>query len=363
MFVGKIFYKNFRNFDTFDSAFGENANLIIAPNGSGKTNILESIQILSLGKSLRAINQIDLIQHGLNSAYIKADVKGNILDYQITKTDYGNRLTKTLIRNKKKVSSPIFTNIFISLWFSAESMNVINASSSTKRDFLDDFIGSINKMYFDILKKYKQVLHQKHLLLTKNEVLDLKNYYYLNKLLIKYGTQIIQIRNSYVVKLKEKLSTNLLHRYFYTFNFHPNTEISEIFEEDIEAKLQMKIDLYKDRELASRRCLVGPHKDTWDLSFSVKKDDEMHDLGIYASRGQKRIGVLNILISFLRIVEEETGQKPILLLDDITSELDQENIKIVENMLNEEGTQSFLTTTSEKIFSKGFLKQSKVIKL
>lgn len=363
MYISRIYFKSFRNFIQFDQTFNKGCNLIVAPNGSGKTNILEAIQVLSLGKSLRATTQFDLIHHDNDHAFLKAKCETDTIDILIKKLNIGQRISKTYKRNEQSITPNAFSHQFITLWFSAESMNVINSSSSSKREFIDNFISGINKHYLANLKQYKEAIHQKNILLTKNDVIDKQKFLYLNNLLVKYGSQIIKIRSFYIEKIIQYIQLESLDRYSYKFDYLPSIECDPIFDEDIELKFYEKLNLYQQKEMISRRCLIGPHKDSWKLYFNTNKGLSIHDLGIFGSRGQKRIGILNMLICFLKIIKENTQFSPILLLDDITSELDEKNIKIVEWIVAQSKMQCFITTTSKDVFSSSFLETSNIINL
>lgn len=347
MHLPKLQLSNFRNFKDKLFEFSPKTTIVIGPNASGKTNMLESIYLLSTGKSMRA----SVIEEMVNYDEEIARVKGVIVEKEEKKPS-GTNLEAVLTRGEITVGdSPEktekvakkrllvngqgkrmidFAGVFRAVLFGPWDMELVTESPSVRRKFLDEVLSQVDREYRRASRSYKKGLRQRNKLLYKirEEGLSRSQLAFWNKLLIKNGDYISQKRAEFIEFANETESLD-----------HKDFEI----EYDKSAISEGRIAQYAKEEVAAATTLVGPHRD--DFVFSVRDKGEngsFRDLAKYGSRGEQRMGVLWIKLAELDYIKEGTGEKPTLLLDDIFSELDDRHREIVLGA--SKGQQTIITT-------------------
>lgn len=347
MHIPKIQLSNFRNFKDKLFEFSPKTTIVIGPNASGKTNMLESIYLLATGKSIRASVIEEMVNYDEEIARVKGVVvekeedkpSGTNLEAVLTRGEItvGDSPEKTekvakkrLLINGQGKRMIDFAGIFRAVLFGPWDMELVTESPSIRRKFLDEVLSQVDREYRRASLSYKKGLRQRNKLLYKirEEGLSRSQLAFWDRLLVKNGDYISKKRGEFIEFMN---GTKPLD--------HKDFEIDY----DKSAISEGRIVQYAKEEVAAATTLVGPHRD--DFVFKVKdkdKDGSFRNLSKYGSRGEQRMGVLWIKLAELDFIKEETGEKPTLLLDDIFSELDDRHRGIV--LEASRGQQTIITT-------------------
>jgi len=316
--VKSINLVNFRNFRKKTIDFSQKVTVIIGPNASGKTNILESLFLLSTGKSFKAQVEEEMI--GYNNDL--ARVEGHELEAILTRGREDWPKKRLLVGGVPKRLIDFAGNFKVVL-FGPWDMDLVTGSPSLRRRFLDSTLSQIDREYRRAILSYEKGLRQRNRLLfrIREEGLSRGLLLFWNQLLIKNGNYISSARQNLINFINSLEKCNLKYDY---------SAISEV-----------RLEQYAKEEIASATTLVGPHRD--DFIFLQEK----RNMSKYGSRGQQRMEILWLKLAELAFVEERTNEKPTLLLDDIFSELDHEHRKVVFSVI---GNQQTIITTADEHF-------------
>ncbi len=343
MHIEKIHLRNYRNYETLTLDFSPKINVFIGENAQGKTNLLEAIYFMAVGKSFRTSKDGDLIEIEKEGAYVKLLLSKN--------KDQQKRIEIGLDRSKNKkckvngvpldrMSELLGTlNVVI---FSPEDLQIIKQGPSQRRDFIDGDLSQITPKYHFLLNQYQKILKQ------RNQALKLKQYRKVdlepwNMQLVQYGTEIIFYRREFIKGLS--ILTRLMHRKITREkeNLKLIYQSSVPLEKD-QSPLEIKSQFLKSlkeaeaEEINRGLTLIGPHRD--DLEFEINGKDVKK----YGSQGQQRTTVLSLKMAELELMKKETGEYPVLLLDDVMSELDENRQQdLLQSLKN---IQTFITSTS-----------------
>lgn len=358
MFLKSIELKKFRNYDNLELDFNKNINLILGDNAQGKSNLLESIYYTSMGRSFKPVKDRDVINFGEETSIIKANAHkyDDNLEISIILRKNGDKEIKKDGVKLKKISE-LCDNMLV-VMFSPEDLKIVKEEPEKRRKFIDRELSLISPIYLDNLNNYKKTLFQRNNYL-KEENIDELLINVLDKQLSNYGYEVIKYRKEFIEKLQtyvEKIHSGITSgkekiKLIYKPSIDP--ESKEEFEKIL------KDDFYKDSKntVTSR----GPHRD--DIEFLINKIDVRR----YGSQGQQRTCALSVRLAELSLIEEETGESAILLLDDVMSELDLNRQEYLIKTL--ENNQIFITATELsndiiarlKGVNKIFIKNGKVI--
>ena len=345
---------NFRNFSELDLNLSEYKNIIIGNNGEGKTNIVEAIFVLALTKSFRTNDDNILIKENNNLFKIEGNVKSTFLNnYKIIYQDN----TKVVKINNNKISkfSDYISNINVVL-FSVNDLKLIKDTPSTRRKLINLEISQVYKDYVKYLNYYNKILKQRNTYLKKFNNYENVNYDYLSILdnqLISYGLKIKEIREYFVNDINNKISdiyyklggnNNLLIKYKCDYQSYTAEELENIY----------KNNLKKDIFLGSTYFVV--HKDDFIFCFDEKEIKE------FASEGQQKNSIIAFKLAEIEVFYNKTKEYPILILDDLFSELDLNKIKNIFKYISQD-IQTFITTTDLKNLKKSYLKNSKIFRI
>ena len=339
----KLSLTYFRNYKIKEFEFDQKVNLVIGPNTAGKTNLMEAIYLLAAGNSFRATRETEMISYEEELSRIEGIVaEGTELEIVLTTGKIqGKRVPKKLykINGVGKRKSDFVGNLKMVL-FRPEDINLILGSPSKRRDYLNDVLSSVNSEYGRSLLSYKKGLRQRNKLLDKIREAEAQGSQLLfwNKLLIKDGGFLTEAREGFI---------NFLNKNLKKLNI----------EYDKSLMTQERLDKYQTAELALGATLVGPHRD--EIKFK-RKNENNHDLALYGSRGEQRMAVLALKFLELRFIEQQTGERPVLLLDDIFSELDKKHQKQIIKIVPFQQT---ILTSTDALVRKFFSDKIKVIKL
>lgn len=343
-----IYLQNFRNYDKKEFTFQNQTTVIIGPNTSGKTNLIEGIYLLSTGKSFRTEKDVQMIKFNENFARVKAKIDDFELEVVLTNGLFNGQKSqykKFLVNGvaKRRVD---FTGNFPAVLFSPQDLDIIVDSPSLRRSFLDEVLEQVDKSYRLDLISFSKALRQRNALL---EVIregegTTKQLEYWDKLVIEHGQNITKKRQEFIdfINSSEK---NI-------FDFYLNYDKSVISAE--------RLVQYEKEEIAAGVTLVGPHRDDFSVSMFGKLDEATHDIKFFGSRGQQRLAILQLKELELSFIEKSLEQKPLFLLDDIFSELDESHIELVFEMMKPQ--QTIITTTHNEFIHKSLLKKMQVLK-
>jgi DNA replication and repair protein RecF len=346
MQLNKLELKNYRNYFELNLDFPKKLNIFLGENAQGKTNILESIYVLALTRSHRTSSEQELIGWRGDQALIKGLVakKHSQLPLEINISKKG-RKTKVNYIEQKRLSSYIGQmNVIL---FAPEDLALVKGSPQLRRKFIDMELGQINPIYLYDLSQYQGVLKQRNQYLKQladKKVSDLVYLDVLSEQLADFGSKVLRARLDFVKRL-EHWSNTLHHKitdgketltiqYLASFKLDETLDVSKIRELFLAELLKNR-----SRELFKANTFIGPHRD--DLQFLVNEKN----VHIYGSQGQQRTTALSIKLAEIDLMQEETGEYPILLLDDVMSELDDSRqLHLLETIENK--VQTFLTTTT-----------------
>lgn len=333
----------FRNIQNMTLGFGDGVNIILAPNASGKTNILESVFMLATGKSFKAKVEEEVINYDADISRITGLADETKLEIVLTRgfINIGKNIPEKVSRKKLTLNGipkrliDFAGNLKVVL-FAPQDMDLVTESPSLRRKFLDTVLSQTDREYRRAILSYDKGLRQRNRLLfrIREEGVSRSHLLFWNQLLIKNGDYISRKREEFIDFVN---SVNDVEDIDYSI-IHDRSAISE-----------GRLDQYKNEEIAAATTLVGPHRD----DFVFKMDGR--ELGSYGSRGQQRMAVLWLKIAELSYIKKTTESDTVLLLDDIFSELDHMHRKIVMDVV---GKQQTIITSSEEHFLEDFKNDS-----
>ena len=342
--------KNYRNCENILLDFNKQKTLIIGKNAQGKTNILESIYLLSDLKSTRTSSWLDFIKFNTKAFEINARIIKNNTDIELD-CSYNEEKKRELKVNKVKTSSKDFRLIVKTVLFSTKDLLLLRGTPQDRRDWLDRAISQIYPAYDERLNKYEKLRVQKNNLL-KSEEIDFTLLDIYNDQIAITGANIIYLRKKFLKEIetiasnKHKIISNS-EEFTLTYTC-PYNEI-----EEINSYLKDELIRRKQEELGRRQACVGPHRD--DIEFKINNIDAVK----FASQGQQRTLVLSLKLGELDIIKQKTGFSPILLLDDVLAELDETRqnylLKSIEN-----DVQTIITSVDTLLFEEEFLKDVEI---
>lgn len=320
MIIKSISLTNFRNHETYHLDINKDTTLILGENGCGKTSVLEAIYILTRGKSFRATDP-EIIKRDTEYYNIKLDYTNGekitaTFDGKVKNFSIEGKKTRRLA---KKYKHPI-------ILFLPSDLNLINGSPSRHRDYFDMLFSELSDEYSNSLSRYEKALKQRNELL-KDETITESSLFSWNLLLAKYGTIICRLREEYVGKINEHLKTiyHSIAENKDTVSLDYQTELKDINENNYLNILEQN--LKKDSYLG--HTSFGIHKDDFRFIFNG------YEANGSASRGETRSIILALKFTEAEIINEILHEKPIVLLDDVFSELDSARRKcLIENFKN-----------------------------
>ena len=334
MNIRSIELKNFRNYENLEISFDEGTNILFGDNAQGKTNILEAAYMSGTTKSHKGSRDREMIRFGEEEAHLKTVVVRGGREYQIDMHLKKNRAKGIAIdKIPIKKASELFGILNI-VFFSPEDLNIIKNGPAERRRFLDSELCQLDRIYLADLTNYNKILAQRNKLLKdmiyRPSLSDTLPVWDMQ--LIETGKKIIRRRKQFVDELREIVS-DIHYRISggkeeLFLKYEPN--INDIFFEDELSRAKEK-----DKKLC--QTSVGPHRD--DLLFSIGDVD----IRKYGSQGQQRTSALSLKLSEIELVRKSISDTPVLLLDDVLSELDSSRQNYLLNNISD--TQTIITCT------------------
>ena len=340
MIIQSIELNNFRNYENLQISFDEGTNILFGDNAQGKTNILEAAYLSGTTKSHKGSKDKEMIRFGTNEAHLRTmDLKHN--------------RSKGIAVNKipMKKASELFGILNI-VFFSPEDLNIIKNGPSERRHFLDAELCQLDKIYLSDLSNYNKILNQRNKLLKdmvyRPELSDTLPVWDMQ--LIDTGKKIIRRREQFVKELNE-----IVHEIHYRIS-GGREELFLSYEPSVSADLlEQELERVKPRDLKQCQTSVGPHRD--DLLFSIAGVD----IRKFGSQGQQRTSALSLKLSEIELVRKSIHDTPVLLLDDVLSELDSNRQNYLLNSICD--TQTIITCTGLDEFIRNRFEINKVFEV
>lgn len=339
MLIKKIKLCNYRNYNDVELNFCDFTNILYGDNAQGKTNILESIYLCGTTKSHQGSRDKEIIQIGKEESHIKMYIEKDGLEHKIDMHLKKSKAKGIAINGVPIRKSSELIGMVNMIFFSPEDLNIIKNGPSERRKFINMELCQLDRIYLDNIGKYTKVLNQRNALLKHikhdEKLADTLSVW--DEQLITYGKSIIKSRYEFIEQLNEiaeKIHLKLTgNKEELLIQYESNVEI-----DDFEEKLSKSY----DKDMYYQMTHVGPHRD--DIKFISNG----MDLRTYGSQGQKRTAALSLKLSEIDIVKKRINDVPILLLDDVLSELDRKRQNYLLDCL--ENIQTIITCTGLEEF-------------
>ncbi len=358
MYIKDICLTNFRNYDTLSLTFHKGINIIYGENAQGKTNLLESIYVLALTKSHRSFIDKTLIKE--NSE--KSKIIGNVILQDIP-TKFEIILTPTkkqlhIDSNVIKNTGDYLSNINIVIFY-PDDLELVKGSPNVRRRFLNVELTQLNALYYNVMNDYNRLLKMRNDYL-KTDMHKFNEYYFtaLTTYFVEKAILLLKMRKKFIDKLNSYISDIFFHiasledfhiKYDSFLDYDSN-------DEKMKKKFEEQLSSMREKEIRYKTTLIGPHRD--DFSFYI---GDM-PLKSFGSQGQQRMAVLSLKLSEIEIFKSYKKESPILLLDDVFSELDDYKKNNLLNYIKED-IQTIITTTDLSCIDELIIKQSKRIEI
>ncbi|WP_411954362.1 DNA replication/repair protein RecF [Alkalibacillus sp. S2W] len=363
MHIENITIEQYRNYDSLSLEFDNQINVMIGENAQGKTNLMEAIYVLAFTKSHRTSKDKELIKWDSEYGKIKGSIfkRNRTFPLEVIFSGKGKKAKFNHIEQKRLSDYIGSLNVVM---FAPEDLNLVKGSPQERRKFIDMELGQVQPVYIYHLGQYQKILKQRNALLKdlqRQSKQDRTMLHILTEQLIEHGSIVLNRRLQFLQKLREwavpihhGISRSLEEL---TINYEPTIDVSE------DTDLETIIERYKahftsieDREVERGTTLAGPHRD--DLMFEVNG----RNVQTYGSQGQQRTTALSLKLAEIELIEQEVGEYPVLLLDDVLSELDDHRQSHLLNTIQGK-VQTFVTTTSVDGIHHDTLKQAKMFNI
>lgn len=357
MKIDKISLINFRNYINTTVKLNEKMNVFVGDNAQGKTNILESIVILALTKSHRVVNSPNIITFGKNKSKIEGVIKKDKLisklQVELTEDD------KKLFINKKNIRkvADYISNLNV-IVFTPDDLEIVKGSPNIRRNLLNIQLSQISKTYLNTYNEYNKILKTRNeylKILFNNNIADKSYLDIITDKLIEKAIIIYQKRKEYIDLINENINNNFKYissESGLSINYINNIGIDNYDTETIKNEFKNILNKNYYRELQYGMTMYGPHRDDFSFNYNGM------DLKNYGSQGQQKIAILCYKLSEIPIFKNISGFYPVLLLDDIFSELDIKKRNKLLKLINDIDIQSIITTTDLKNINKDNLNDS-----
>lgn len=346
MYIEQLALKDYRNYENLSVEFENKVNVILGENAQGKTNVMESIYVLAMVKSHRTSNDKDLIRWDQDYAKIEGRVKKQFgpLPLQLVISKKGKKAKCNHIEQRKLSQYVGNMNVVM---FAPEDLNLVKGSPQVRRRFIDMEIGQVSSIYLHDMSQYQKILQQRNhylKLMQLKKQTDQTMLEILTEQFIQMAVKIISKRFEFL-HLLEKWAQPIhkgISRDLESLKIEYKPSVDVLEGQDLskmKTSFEEKFNKVKTREIERGTTLFGPHRD--DLLFFVNG----RDVQTFGSQGQQRTTALSVKLAEIELIHSEIGEYPILLLDDVLSELDDYRQSHLLNTIQGK-IQTFVTTTS-----------------
>lgn len=361
MFLERLELTNFRNYETNTLNFDQGINIFIGANAQGKTNLLEAIYVLALTRSHRTANDKALIRWQQDFARLEGVVQRQTgkLPLELIISKQGKRAK---VNHLEQAKLSAYLGHFNVVLFAPEDLEIVKGPPANRRRFIDMEFGQMNMNYLMNLSQYKLVLKQRNLYLRRLKYKEANDLIYLEVLsdqLAAFGAKVIKIRHQLLQQMQNFAQiihqeiTNQQEQLTFKYQTFVKTEQLSDSEEVLYQAIKTIYETNQKREIEHGTTLFGPHRD--DVVFYVNGQN----VQAFGSQGQQRTTALSVKLAEIDLMQAQTGEYPVLLLDDVLSELDDVRQTHLLKAFQDK-VQTFLTTTSLDSVAKEIIKTPKI---
>lgn len=352
MIIKSMELMNFRNYEFLDLKFSEGTNILYGDNAQGKTNVLEAIYLSATTKSHKGSKDKDIVNFSAEEAHIRTYLEKDKIEYKVDMHLRKNKSKGIAIDGQKLKKAADLLGLLNVVFFSPEDLSIIKNGPAERRNFVNIELCQLDNFYLYNLNHYNKIVNQRNKLLKdmyfNPQLKDTLNIW--DSQLVSFGSKIIERRHIFVEQLNEivydihkKLSGNKEELFI---KYEPDVEIEE-FEQAMKNS--------QEKDIRSKQTSVGPHRD--DFSFMVGGID----IRKFGSQGQQRTAALSLKLSEIELVKKITKDTPVLLLDDVLSELDSSRQQFLLNSIGD--IQTIITCTGLDEFVNNRFEIDKVFKV
>ena len=350
MIIKSIKLENFRNYENLELSFEKGTNILYGDNAQGKTNVLEAVYLSATTKSHKGSKDKEIIRFGQDEAHIRTNLDKEGMEYRVDMHLKKSKSKGIAVNGQHLKKASQLLGLLNVVFFSPEDLSIIKNGPSERRRFVDMELCQIDKYYLYNLNQYNKIVNQRNKLLKdfyhNTDIYETLHVWDMQ--LVTYGKQIIERRKEFVDQLNEII-----------YGIHKNLsggreELVIVYEPDTEAEnFEYELQKFREKDIKYKMTSVGPHRD--DFSFVVNGVD----IRKYGSQGQQRTAALSLKLSEIELVKKVTGDNPVLLLDDVLSELDSNrqnyllnNIGNIQTIITCTGLDEFINNrfSIDKIF-------------
>ena len=352
MIIQSLELENFRNYGTLSVHFDSRTNILYGDNAQGKTNILEAVYLSATTKSHKGSKDKDLINFASEEAHIRTYVVKDGLENRVDMHRRKNKSKGIAINGQKIKKAADLLGLLNVVFFSPEDLSIIKNGPSERRRFVDMELCQLDSVYLHNLNHYNKIVNQRNRLLKDLYAKPgLKDTLFLwDSQLVAFGQKIIERRNTFISQLNEII-----------YGLHlkltgGKEELQIVYEPDVLAlDFEEKLQKCQERDIRLKQTSIGPHRD--DFSFAVGTVD----IRKFGSQGQQRTAALSLKLAEIELVKKMTKDVPLLLLDDVLSELDSNRQNYLLNSIGE--LQTIITCTGLEEFVNNRFEINKVFKV
>ncbi len=340
MIIKSLELNNYRNYKDLSMEFDKETNILYGDNAQGKTNILEAIYVCSTTKSHRGSKDKEIINFDYDESHIRIFIERDKIEHKIDMHLKKNKTKGVAIDGIPIKKSSELLGFINTVFFSPEDLSIIKNGPSERRKFIDFELCQLDRLYLNDLSNYNKIINQRNNLLKQisfnHDLLDTLSIW--DHQLIEYGSRIIKCREDFINNLNEiiydihKRLTGNKEELF--ISYEKNVEIEEF---------ALQLEKSRDRDIKFKTTHIGPHRD--DICFYIKDID----IRKYGSQGQQRTSALSLKLAEIELVKKTIKDTPILLLDDVLSELDSsrqnyllDSINHVQTIISCTGLEEFI---------------------
>lgn len=355
MYLKRVSLKNFRNYSNIKISFNKGINIIYGDNAQGKTNLLESIYVLGLTNTFRNMYDTNLIMQSKGFFKIEGILKDSKLDTSLT--IYYDNIKKRMIIDSNEINKVSnYISVMNIILFTPDDLDIIKGAPLVRRKFLNTELSQLYSNYYILLSEYEKILKMRNDYIKRGKI-DINYYDIITSFIIEKDILIYKVRKKFIGRINEfctRIFKDITGLDGFRIVYKPNLDYCD-YDYDKNRILELFKEKY-DSEFKFFSTYYGVHKD--DFEFYLGNTN----LKLYGSQGQMRISILTLKLSEIEIFKKWKNTTPILLLDDVFSEIDENKNNNLINYLSKD-MQVIITTVSLNNINKDILNKSKVFKI